>query len=105
MKTSVGPLTEYRPRAWQTDPATGQQQPVACAFVLQGNEVSFRLGAYDHKRPLTIDPAVQFASYTGSAVENWGFSATHDAAGNLYTAGVVFEAGLPRHDRRVPDHL
>ena len=95
VKTSVGPLTEYRPRAWQTDPATGQPQPVACAFALRGAVVGFRLGAYDHRRPLVIDPAVQFASYTGSAVENWGFAATHDAAGNLYTAGVVFEAGYP----------
>ena len=94
VKTSVGPLTEFQPRAWQTGPA-GQQQPVACAFVLQDHTVSFRLGAYDYQRPLVIDPAVQFASYTGSAVENWGFSATHDAAGNLYTAGVVFEAGYP----------
>ena len=95
VKTSVGLLTEHRPQAWQTDPATGRHQPVPCAFELRGTALSFRLGAYDRSRPLVIDPAVQFASYTGSAVENWGFSATHDAQGNLYTAGVVFEAGYP----------
>ncbi|MBF9142891.1 DUF7948 domain-containing protein [Hymenobacter properus] len=95
VQTSAGLLTETRPRAWQTDPATGQPQTVACAFELRGTTVSLRLGAYDPQRPLTIDPAVQFASYTGSAVENWGFAATHDARGNLYTAGVVFEPGYP----------
>jgi hypothetical protein len=93
--TTAGPLTEYRPQAWQTDPATGQHRPVACAFVLSGTTVGFKVGKYDHRLPLVIDPVVQFASYTGSAVENWGFAATHDAAGNLYTAGVVFAAGYP----------
>ncbi|MBF9221449.1 gliding motility-associated C-terminal domain-containing protein [Hymenobacter ruricola] len=95
VRTSAGQLSELRPRAWQTDPAKGQPQPVACAFVLRGTAVSFRLAPYDHQRPLVIDPAVQFASYTGSPVENWGFAATHDARGNLYTAGVVFEPGYP----------
>ncbi|MDB5271075.1 MAG: hypothetical protein JWP58_4115 [Hymenobacter sp.] len=95
VQTSAGVLTDFRPEAWQTDPATGVRQPVACAFVLRGEVVSFRLGKYDAGRPLVIDPAVQFASYSGSPVENWGFAATHDAAGNLYTAGVVFEAGYP----------
>jgi hypothetical protein len=94
VKTSAGLLTEQRPQAWQTN-ATGQRQPVACTFALEGTEVSFRLGRYDHSRPLVIDPTVLFASYTGSAVENWGFAATPDAQGNLYTAGVVFEAGYP----------
>lgn len=95
VRTSAGLLTEGRPQAWQTDPVTGQAQPVPCAFELRGTTISFRLGAYDRARPLVIDPVVRFASYTGSAVENWGFAATHDAAGNLYTAGVVFEAGYP----------
>lgn len=95
VQTSAGPLTEQQPKAWQTDPATGQPQPVACAFQLRGTEVSFKLGKYDPGRPLVIDPVVLFASYTGSAVENWGFTATSDAAGNLYTAGVVFEPGYP----------
>ncbi|MBD2723619.1 gliding motility-associated C-terminal domain-containing protein [Hymenobacter armeniacus] len=94
VQTSAGPLTELRPRAWQTN-AAGQRQPVACTFELRGTEVGFKLGAYDRRRLLVIDPVVQFASYTGSTVENWGFAATHDAAGSLYTAGVVFEPGYP----------
>ena len=95
VETTVGPLTEQRPRAWQDDPATGRREAVACTFRLRGTEVSFALGTYDRHRPLVIDPVVQFASYTGSPVENWGFAATPDAAGNLYTAGVVFEPGYP----------
>jgi hypothetical protein len=94
VKTSAGPLTEQHPQAWQTD-ASGQRQLVPCAFELRGNEVSFRVGQYDRRRPLVIDPVVRFASYTGSTVENWGFAGTSDAAGNMYSAGVVFEPGYP----------
>ncbi|MBO2008534.1 gliding motility-associated C-terminal domain-containing protein [Hymenobacter negativus] len=94
VKTSAGPLTEQQPQAWQTD-ARGQREPVACAFELRGTEVSFRVGKYDRRRALVIDPVVRFASYTGSTVENWGFAGTSDAAGNMYSSGVVFEPGYP----------
>ena len=95
IKTSVGELTEYRPSAWQTDPATGRRQPVACAFRLRGGVLGFELGQYDHGRPLTIDPVVEFASYSGARVENWGYAAGHDGAGNLFTVGICFEPGYP----------
>jgi len=95
VKTSVGQLTEQAPRAWQTNPATGQRQPVRCDFQLKNGEISFRLGAYDRRRALVIDPVVQFVTYSGARTENWGFAATHDAAGNLYTAGVAFGPGYP----------
>jgi hypothetical protein len=94
VRTSAGLLTEQHPQAWQTD-ARGQRQPVACAFELRGSEVGFRVGKYDHRRSLVIDPVVRFASYTGSTVENWGFAGTSDAAGNMYASGVVFEPGYP----------
>ena len=94
VKTAAGLLTEQRPQAWQLD-AQGRREPVKCAFELRGEVLSFRLGRYDHTRPLTIDPTVQFSSYTGAPVENWGFASTYDAQGNLYTAGVAFDPGFP----------
>ena len=68
LPTSVGTVRELAPQAWQTDPATGQRQPVACRFTLRGSEVGFQLGTYDRRRPLTIDPTVQFSTLTGSNV-------------------------------------
>ena len=94
VSTSVGTVVERAPRAWQTD-AAGQRQPVACRYVLAGRVARFALGRYDPKRPLTIDPVVVFASYTGSTADNWGFTATHDAAGNLYSGGIAFGVGYP----------
>jgi hypothetical protein len=92
--TSVGAITELAPRAWQTD-AAGRRQSVACRYVLATNNVSFRLGKYDKSRPLTIDPTVIFSSFTNSVADNWGFTATYDQQGNLYSGGIVFGVGFP----------
>ena len=92
--TSVGALTELAPRAYQLDPATGQRQAVACRYRLRpapANEVAFELGAYDHQRPLVIDPTVIFSTYSGAKGSNWGFTATYDAGGNMYSGGIVLD--------------
>ncbi|WP_082116145.1 DUF7948 domain-containing protein [Hymenobacter terrenus] len=92
VKTSVGTTTELAPKAWQTD-AAGQRQPVACRYVLTGSTLTFSLGSYDRSRALTIDPTVQFSTLTGSTADNWGFTATYDNAGNMYSGGIVFDTG------------
>ena len=94
IKTSVSTTTELAPLAWQFD-ASGQRQAVACRYVLAGHTVRFALGKYDHTRALTIDPTVQFSTLTGSKADNWGFTATYDNAGNLYSGGVAFDVGYP----------
>ncbi|MFD2719489.1 gliding motility-associated C-terminal domain-containing protein [Hymenobacter monticola] len=94
VKTTVATVTESAPQAWQTD-AAGRRQAVPCRFVLTGTTVTFALGSYDRTRALTIDPSVQFSTLTGSAADNWGFTATYDAAGNLYSGGIAFGPGYP----------
>ncbi|MDB5270380.1 MAG: hypothetical protein JWP58_3420 [Hymenobacter sp.] len=95
VQTSVGRITERVPQAWQTD-AAGQHHPVACRYRLAADgTVRFALGKYDRKQPLTIDPVVVFSTYTGSFADNWGFTSTYDAQGNLYSGGIVFGVGYP----------
>ncbi|WP_167856387.1 DUF7948 domain-containing protein [Hymenobacter metallicola] len=94
VSTTVGILRELAPQAWQTT-ANGQRVAVACAYVLEGSTVRFRLGKYNAELPLTIDPTVIFSSYTGSTANNWGFTATYDQQGNMYSGGIVFGAGYP----------
>jgi gliding motility-associated-like protein len=99
--TSVGALTELAPHAYQLDPATGQHQAVACRYHLRAEDaqVSFELGAYDHARPLVIDPTVVFSTYSGARGSNWGFTATYDAAGNMYSGGISLDdsSALPSY--------
>ncbi len=94
--TSVGELTELAPQAYQLDAASGQPRPVACHYRLHlaDSTVTFELGRYDHARPLVIDPTVQFSTYSGAHGDNWGFTATYDAAGNMYSGGIVLNDGV-----------
>jgi len=94
VRTSVGTVLERTPQAWQLD-GHGQRHAVACRYVLAGQEVRFALGRYDATRPLTIDPVVVFATYSGSTADNWGFTATYDDDGNLYSGGIAFGVGYP----------
>ncbi|TGE12428.1 PKD domain-containing protein [Hymenobacter elongatus] len=93
VQTSVGTIVEQAPQAWQQN---GEKRvPVSCEFVLEHNVVSFRLGRYNHKQPLVIDPTILFSSFTGSTSDNWGFTATYDQKGNMYSGGIVFGLGYP----------
>ncbi|GAB3586750.1 DUF7948 domain-containing protein [Hymenobacter daeguensis] len=93
--TSVGSITERAPQAFQTT-AGGRRQPVACRYQLAADgTIRFALGAYDKTRALTIDPVVVFATYSGAFSDNWGFTSTYDAQGNLYSGGISFGVGFP----------
>jgi len=93
IQLSVGTIVEMRPFAYQE--FNNDIIPVECEYILKGNEVSFRINKYDHTHPLTIDPTLVFSSFTGSFAANWGFTATYDNAGNLYSGGNIQGAGYP----------
>ncbi len=95
LTTSLNKIIEYKPYAYQI--INGIKIEVPCKFQLWENEVSFIFPeGHNSNYELIIDPATLiFASYSGSTTDNWGFSATYDAAGNLYGAGVAFAIGYP----------
>jgi gliding motility-associated-like protein len=87
IKTSVGNVIEMQPYAYQ--PGKSKQQ-VNAKYNLDGNKVNFKLGIYDRSSILVIDPALIFASFSGSIADNWGYTATYDNAGNFYAGGIAF---------------
>lgn len=92
--TSVNTLIEQAPYAYQY--IDGQETQVNCRFKLEGRFVTFEFpDGYDPSQELIIDPVVVFATYTGSTADNWGFTATFDPEGFMYSAGVAFGAGYP----------
>ncbi len=92
--TRLGALVEEAPYAYQEGP--DGRRAVPCRFRLDGRRVSFAVRGADPALPLVIDPVTWvFGSYSGSTSDNWGYSATYDADGNLYGAGIVFGVGYP----------
>jgi len=94
IKTSVNEVTEIQPYAYQST-AKGYKQ-VKCSFNLEGNTLKFTLPeGFDNTQQLIIDPTLIFSTYSGSKADNWGFTATYDAAGNVYSGGIVSDIGYP----------
>lgn len=94
VRTSAGDVIEEAPVAYQEVP--GGRRPVRCHYRLRDGHVTFALPeGYDRTLPLVIDPVLTFSSYSGSAGDNFGFTATYDEAGHLYGGGIVFDVGYP----------
>ncbi|MFB9863469.1 DUF7948 domain-containing protein [Rufibacter immobilis] len=94
VETSVGNIIEHTPVAFQW--IRNQKVAVPCQYQLQGQTLSFHFPkGYDPQHPLLIDPVIEFASYTGSRADNWGFTATYDSKGNMYSGGIAAGTGYP----------
>lgn len=93
--TSVGPMYEMKPFAFQID-KRGRKKPVPCAYEQSGDVMSFSFpDGYDPERALIIDPVLVFSSYSGSTADNWGYTATFDQEEFAYGGGIVSGAGYP----------
>jgi len=75
---------------------SGKRKDVAARFAAQDNIVRFKFpDGYDKSKKLVIDPELIFSTYSGSFADNWGFTATYDDDGNLYSGGIVNAPGYP----------
>jgi uncharacterized protein (TIGR03437 family) len=96
-----------RPVAYQI--IAGSRVGVSAAFTVRGRRVGFRLGPYDHTRPLTIDPVLTYATYlAGSGTDTIGRATgpgnlqvgvsqalAVDSAGSVYVTGGTYSADFP----------
>jgi len=76
----------------------GVRREVRGGYVLQGkNEVGFRLGSYDRRRTLIIDPVLAYSTYLGGSGVNGDHASgiAVDSAGNAYVTGQTCSADFP----------
>jgi len=104
--TQLGDFWEEAPLSWTQDDL-GPGGAAATANQHSGREYiesswqqdpkgwGYCLGAYSREALLVIDPRMVGATYSGSASDNWGYSATYDNAGNMYLGGITFGPGYP----------
>jgi hypothetical protein len=87
-------LIQPPPRIYQT--IAGHRQPVPGGYVLTGRDrFSFRLGAYDKRRPLVIDPVLAYSTYLGGSDSDEAIGIAADASGGAYVTGVTVSPDLP----------
>ena len=94
IKTSVGEVKEMYPYSFQFDNLKGRRD-VECNYQLTGNTVKFDIKNYSKDATLIIDPILIFSSFTGSSVNQFGFTATPAPDGSFYSGGTAFGPGFP----------
>lgn len=93
VKTSVGEVKESDPYTYQYE--NNQRKQVSTKYVLIGKEIRFDVKNYNRNETLIIDPTLIFSSFTGSAGDNWGFTATYGPDGSFYGGGINLATGYP----------
>ena len=94
LKTVLNELIEMAPVAYQLH--QGDTLWVECRFKLKKNRLTFRFPeGYNPDLDLVIDPHLVFSTYSGSMADNWGFTATPDSRGGVFSGGIVKGVGYP----------
>jgi hypothetical protein len=94
IQTSVNHIIEDKPFAFQI--INNKKVKVVCEYQLKNNTISYLFPeGYNKKIPLIIDPTLIFSTYSGSFSNNFGYSATFDSKGFLYSGSSVFGNQYP----------
>ena len=102
-----GPATFKKPVLYQMD--GDRKTRVPGWFAVDGDQLRFRLGSYDHSKALIIDPVLSYASYlAGTASDRIGWPTgpgnlqvgvsqglALDSAGSVYVAGNTYSLDFP----------
>jgi gliding motility-associated-like protein len=93
--TQVNHIIEDRPVVYQI--IEGNRVEVAAQYRDMGNNtIGFEiLGKYDSSKELIIDPTLIFSTYSGSFSNNFGYTATFDSKGFLYSGSSGFGNAYP----------
>lgn len=91
--TELGRMIERIPLAYQD--IGGERKIVTCRYSLQKGIIGIRPENYDPAYELVIDPTLEFATFSGSVSNNFGYTATFDNAGFLYAGSTAFGTQYP----------
>ena len=102
VETSAGRILHRRPRAHQV--IAGRRVDVEAAFRETGkDEYGFRVGTFDSRHELTIDPLVlAYATYLGGHEKDRSFNMTVDPTGAVYLCGSTLSRDFPPVSQTLP---
>ena len=94
LATARGSVTQRKPVAYQE--INGRRLPVAAEYrLLADHRVGFRLGAYDRRHALVVDPVFEYSGSLDGSLHDWGYSIAVDRVGNAYVTGTTQSADFP----------
>jgi hypothetical protein len=94
VQTAAGPIVQHQPTVYQQ--VGTDRQAVAGGFTVNGAEVGFQFGAYDHTRPLVIDPVIlTYSTYLGGTAGDQGFGIGVGYTGSAYITGRTGSVDFP----------
>jgi hypothetical protein len=90
-------LTEAAPVAWQD---IGEQRvPVHVRYTVAADgTIGFAVGAYNTAYPLVIDPTLDWSTYLGGSIGEFGAGIAVDPQGYVYVTGGTASPDFPLHD-------
>ena len=75
----IGNIRQKRPKVFQDG------VEIACNYRIHGsNHVQLTLATYDHSRPLTVDPVLEYSTYLGGPAFETGVGIQVDSKGFMY---------------------
>jgi hypothetical protein len=81
----------------------GNKKEIDGSFLMKGRgRVGFKIGRYDSRRPLVIDPILEYSTYLGGTGDDQGVSIAVDSAGSAYVTGQAGSIDFPTVDPLQP---
>lgn len=94
LETPHGAVRHHRPLIYQE--IDGARHQIAGGYLVSGNQVSFQVSGYDHRRELVIDPTLAFLTYLGGSGTDVGKAvAVVNRTGYTIVAGATNSIDFP----------
>ena len=103
IELSIGTVVEQKPVSFQQNGDLIRQ--IGVSFQQNGDLLSYDIETFNHDQELIIDPELIFSTYSGSVSDNWGFTATYDDYGNLYSGSIVSGVYYPTTEGAFSDNF
>lgn len=92
VNTEVGIITDEQPVSFSKK---HPKNKIKTAFQKLGLNTYQILPEAITEYPFVIDPQLNFATFSGATIDNWGYTATYDDDGYAYGGGIDFSGGYP----------
>jgi photosystem II stability/assembly factor-like uncharacterized protein len=94
IETGTGSLIHRAPVLYQD--VRGARTPIEGAYAIRPDgRVTFKVGRYDSRLPLVIDPVLSYATYLGGSAQERIHAVAIDASGSIVVAGETFSFDFP----------